>query len=516
MCQTPILIANRSRRFTDGVSQRHFKVACGHCYECRKRMQDDWFVRSFFEFQRVRKTGSAWFFTLTYDQQNLPFWIDKNYIDPVDASKFFVRPCFNPLDLKRFRDRLRVYLSRAGFSIKDIRIFITCELGGEFGRPHYHPLLFLPYRIPFKTLWDIINKAWKKGRVGFSAKHGMLVRSEKAVSYCCKYVSKESFWWRRFRLDEYHAHLVTNAHNDFAGADELLKTFRRYYRTHFQSMRYGLTGVDCVTEKMLVDDRINLLDFGLSPDVTLKNSEFAVPHYYKNKLMKDVDEYNTQRDSKLALSVKELKFNQLVTTIADALRVYFDYNAFRDHFSPLQLSDGLLHDYFNRISDLLSDCALPPTPRVIAIYSLCYQDLNFALYNPDVWPIQFLGVTSVALRYSMSPEDCRSLLLSHACDFYSKKSLYEREIPDEQGKSRFDKDKKFFSAQLPSFGDLPCFKGFDNFLAEISLLEFALGTKLSQSKVAVDDEQYNTALITGVLDNKYCYIFNPVFKVDKL
>lgn len=507
MCQTPIVIANRSRRFTDGVSPRYFHVACGLCYECRKRQQDDWFVRSFFEYQRVCKNGSVWFFTLTYDDAHLPYWIDKNYVDPLDESRYFIRPCFRSLDLKRFRDRLRVYLSRLGYDIKDIRFFISCELGGKYGRPHYHPLLFLPFKIPFHVLFSCIEKAWPLGRVGFSSRNGMLVTSVKAVSYCCKYVTKQPFWWRRFRLHDYLFHLVKDAKNGVDGADVLLSEFRRSYRLHFQSMRYGITGVDSINKTHLVNDRINLLECGLVPDSDLKSPEFAIPSYYRNKLLKVIDSFDTQRDNQLAVDVKAARFDELVSTLADSFVTYFDFTAFKHHYAPLNFSDVTARELYDGIRDCLASAAVPATPFSLAVYSLVYQGVNFATNNVDCWPIPSLGVTVHHLRYALTPKDCLGFLVSNSLKLYASRSIYERDVPDDKNHSRFDMDRNFFSAQIPSFSDLPCFRGYESFLVEVSNLETRLGRMLSDSSDKIDADVYNTALITGVIDNKYIFPF---------
>lgn len=509
MCQSPIIIANRSRRYCEGLSKRHFSVSCGHCYECQKRLQDDWFVRAFFEYQRIKNNGSCWFPTLSYKDDTLPWYIDNDYPDPLDESKsMFVRPCFSNKDIKRFRDRLRVYLTRAGYDSKNLRFFVACELGGKYGRPHYHVLLFLPFRIPFKKFFAILKKAWPLGRVMFSANYGMLVQSDKAVQYCCKYVSKESTWFRNFGLDKYLNDLVKKAKYDDDFYLKLLE-FRKAYRLHFQSMKFGIDGLCVIDKSMLVDDRINLMDYGLDVRKDLDAAFFAIPSYYRRKLTKVKDSFNTERDSALGLEVKRARFADLVCSMADKFQLYFKESSFAEHLSPLQLP--FPETQRKIIIDLLSQCAIPPTPYTLAVYALVYSDVVFATDNKDEWPIPILNKSVIDLRYKMSPQDCLQYLLSHAVDFYVESSIKESEVPTPEHCSRFDLDRKHFDAKIDGFHSLPCFAGYDEFINEVSYWESEIGRLVSDSKFKQDDEMYTKAQIMGIFDTKYSYVFKTLF-----
>jgi hypothetical protein len=92
-------------------------VACGKCIECRLDKSRDWALRCMHELQTSE--GGGCFVTLTYDDAHLP----------VDRS----------LDYRHFQlfmHRLRNRVEGAG------RFFMCGEYGDNFGRPHYHAILF--------------------------------------------------------------------------------------------------------------------------------------------------------------------------------------------------------------------------------------------------------------------------------------------------------------------------------------------------------------------------------------
>lgn len=89
---------------------------CGHCIDCRLAYAGEWSVRCMHE---VRVTGEGSFVTLTYDDKNLPVDWNLNY------GHF-----------QSFMHRLRKSAPGRG------RFFMCGEYGDEFGRPHYHALLF--------------------------------------------------------------------------------------------------------------------------------------------------------------------------------------------------------------------------------------------------------------------------------------------------------------------------------------------------------------------------------------
>lgn len=88
-------------------------VPCGKCVACLQNKRNEWFVRLN---EELKISQSAHFVTLTYAE------------DPISLSK---------RDLQLFFKRLR----KLNINSK-IRYYAVGEYGGNFGRPHYHVILF--------------------------------------------------------------------------------------------------------------------------------------------------------------------------------------------------------------------------------------------------------------------------------------------------------------------------------------------------------------------------------------
>ena len=131
MCLNPIQIYNRSEKISFRGQALLYTVPCGKCSECKKQKSNEYTLRSYFEYKdTITKGGFVYFDTLTYNDQYLP--------------KDYGISHFRRADIILFLKELRVYLSRAGYEVKDnIKYFITSEYGGITHRPHYHVLFFI-------------------------------------------------------------------------------------------------------------------------------------------------------------------------------------------------------------------------------------------------------------------------------------------------------------------------------------------------------------------------------------
>lgn len=96
-------------------------VPCGQCIACRLNRASDWAVRIMHEKKMV---GSACFITLTYDQEHVP-WVSDKHATLVKR------------DVQLFLKRLRKELEPA-----KIRYYLCGEYGEQYGRPHYHIIVF--------------------------------------------------------------------------------------------------------------------------------------------------------------------------------------------------------------------------------------------------------------------------------------------------------------------------------------------------------------------------------------
>ncbi|WNK14104.1 MAG: replication initiator protein [Microvirus sp.] len=112
-------------KFPDGLL-----VPCGQCMHCRLLIREQWTMRIIHESQ---SWDSCIFFTLTYDNDNLP------------ENGSLCKP-----DLQKFFKRIRKYIGG-----KPIKYFACGEYGENTNRPHYHVIMFgLDYLYDRKTIKD--------------------------------------------------------------------------------------------------------------------------------------------------------------------------------------------------------------------------------------------------------------------------------------------------------------------------------------------------------------------------
>lgn len=154
----------------DGLCDRPISVPCGQCINCRLEKSRMWAVRCMHESQMYEANC---FVTVTYDDEHLP----------VGGSLF--RPDFQDF-LKRLRRR---------YASKRIRVFYCGEYGEQFGRPHFHAILF-GFDFPDKVLlgkrkglpyWRsaVLESLWTFGRSEIGS-----VTFESAA-YVARYVTKK-------------------------------------------------------------------------------------------------------------------------------------------------------------------------------------------------------------------------------------------------------------------------------------------------------------------------------------
>lgn len=98
------------------LSSSGLTVPCGRCVDCRLAYARDWSVRCMHEF-KVSPAGGC-FVTLTYDDAHLPE--DKSL---------------------RYSD-FQLFMHRLRNRYEGVRFFMCGEYGDNYGRPHYHAILF--------------------------------------------------------------------------------------------------------------------------------------------------------------------------------------------------------------------------------------------------------------------------------------------------------------------------------------------------------------------------------------
>lgn len=185
MCTCPIHIRNPKKDFQPLNDKQWLEVPCGHCPECVVNSQLAWTTRLYYEWQNTLKpNGKSFYYTLTYNEQNVPW-----------QYGFRV---FSKRDIQLFLKRLRKNLCNYGYK-EHIKYFVVSEYGHKnTQRPHYHIIVFVYQDVPNYIFYRSIRRAWCKKNsykksIGFiePGKYGSVVNSVKALKYLCKYLQKD-------------------------------------------------------------------------------------------------------------------------------------------------------------------------------------------------------------------------------------------------------------------------------------------------------------------------------------
>lgn len=132
-----------------GDIQRELSLPCGQCTWCRLQRAHMWSVRCMHEASLHKENA---FITLTYDDAYVP-----------DCGLQY-------RDFQLFMKRLRKHVGER----KNIRFYMCGEYGENFGRPHYHALIF-GERFNDRVFWrtsgsgeksyrsDVVERLWKLG-----------------------------------------------------------------------------------------------------------------------------------------------------------------------------------------------------------------------------------------------------------------------------------------------------------------------------------------------------------------
>ena len=168
-------LSNTSDRKTVEIMYKdkmYIDVPCGKCPACIERKSNEWATRIYYEWINSK---SAQFFTLTYAEEHLTH----NYVTlhyPTYDEEVLL-PVLCKRDVQLFMKRLRKRLGNG------IRFFLGGEYGEEFGRPHYHFILFnYPSNISEDDLLQYVVDSWS---------YGMVQSGEtniKRVMYVAKYI----------------------------------------------------------------------------------------------------------------------------------------------------------------------------------------------------------------------------------------------------------------------------------------------------------------------------------------
>lgn len=159
-CLCPITVNPGKGKFTvfkssDG-SRRAAElciVPCGQCIACRLNYGKFWSIRMM---EELKHHDKACFATLTYDPEHLPE------------------------DSLLHKDHLQLFWKRLR-KVRKVRYFCCGEYGDQFGRPHYHAII---YGVSPEEV-DLVSEHWKQGQV----KLGNVTPD--SCAYVAKYMTKK-------------------------------------------------------------------------------------------------------------------------------------------------------------------------------------------------------------------------------------------------------------------------------------------------------------------------------------
>lgn len=152
---------------------------------CLQKRRNEWAFRLK---QELKIAESAYFVTLTYDDENLPLYnlrtksfFPKKYI-PAEPFTVSLKKMDVQLFLKRLRHDLIEFEVNPTKKLSGLKFkyFIVGEYGTETKRPHYHCLFFNINSL--QKVDELLLKNWKHGHI-----HVGSVTS-KSISYTAKYV----------------------------------------------------------------------------------------------------------------------------------------------------------------------------------------------------------------------------------------------------------------------------------------------------------------------------------------
>lgn len=165
------IVFNRALGFVD----QPVELPCGQCIGCRLERSRQWAMRCVHE---ASLHEDNIFITLTYDNEHLPEHGSLRY-----------------RDFQLFMKRLLVHTARHTDRPIGVRFYMCGEYGENFGRPHYHAIMF-NYDLEDKKLWRIerdnplytsqtLNDLWGHG---FTSIGGVTFQS---AAYVARYLMKK-------------------------------------------------------------------------------------------------------------------------------------------------------------------------------------------------------------------------------------------------------------------------------------------------------------------------------------
>lgn len=325
-CFYPIKVALPFPRFIDGKMRSHIVVPCGKCAACISHKVQEWSLRLR---QEWKAASSAWFVTLTYRPDCLPFVRadfrhDEDLFKPsrptqdiafvkdkdirlsaemrraidiydselVSSSPYVVRRLDHETgeyvywyasvwleDYQLYLKSLRKYLAKKT-GVKDpLRFYLVSEYGGDTIRPHYHYILFLHPDVSV-TEFDVKGyclNVWKYGDVDT-----IEPLTNGRVAYCAKYSFKSN---TLIRTDM--PQMVYSPYKRFIHDGKPICIDNEYWPAMpvFRRMSQG------IGKSFLNDIQCKYIQETKKSVVRSDGFQFPLPRYYKTKIFDEKELY---------------------------------------------------------------------------------------------------------------------------------------------------------------------------------------------------------------------------------
>lgn len=530
MCLNPINIINPTRRFVNGVSQYRLNVPCGCCKECEKTKQDDWFVRAFFEYKRVKALGGdVWFPLFTFNDENLAYYTDGD----------FSMPAFSMDALKKFRDKFRVYLTRAGYDARDIRYMACPEFGERNGRAHYHVMLFIPFHLTVKQMFGtreknytdgFLQRAWPYGYVSFKSKkqggRGPIIESEKGIQYAFKYQWKRDKWYFAYGIDDYLRSLKLRVRllredaarcpadcklRQFAksvvaleDAETKLKAFRRVMPRRSQSMHFGEDGIKCFLDSdgvldfdKCVKGVIDLTNYGCSVFTDRPAFKFNMPKYYAKKMFFTQNRENGLSDrtdfaKQVAIKRLAVKLDRETENLSPFFGSKEELRAFVGDVDLDVLKSLYNVSNVDELYDKLQYLIASRPARWYSVYDSVYR--NVAVTSPWIDAVDGLDNEKMA---SFLEDNCFSLA-------FERMSM-ENVVPLPKDSS-LKENVTSFCYHHADFASMPCYRDFGTLSSLIDAVKRCVGLAEHQAWIMEEERKTNIASANVVYMRDYIYL----------
>ena len=295
-CLHPIHIRNTSKVLEFVGTPFEMDVPCGHCAECKKQMQSEYYFRAYYQaMDTLARKGYVYFDTLTYDNRNVPHISD--FVHELRNS-ILDHMCFNLDHYRHFFVRLRRCLKRHGFDpAHGLKYFLCSEYGTDdtkTHRPHYHILFYITIpNLPVELLSEWISDCWTYGRTDgikykglqYIKNHTFDSLSDKVYmtnicNYVAKYVTKSSSFEKTIdsRINLISKRLEPEFNSD-EYKDKMKKIERNIREFHRQSQGFGIYGLQ-------MNDPDRMFQTGMMEMVDSKHivSHIPMPMYFQRKL----------------------------------------------------------------------------------------------------------------------------------------------------------------------------------------------------------------------------------------